>query len=674
MKNFAVIGRNFVVDSFLESCAECADVHLLAVYSRREDTARTYAEKHGAERIYTDLSALAADPDIDFVYIASPNACHEAQAVALLEGGKHVLVEKPAAPDREGFARMCAAADKNHRVLMEAMMPAHLPALDVIRKFLQEIAPVRFADFSYCQYSSRYDKFKNGIIENAFDPTLGNGALMDIGIYCVHMLTNLFGMPQEVDGSCLFLDGSIDGCGTVTVKYPHLLARLTYSKITDGKLPCEIQGEKGCIHIDCMSRPHKVTLLRRDGSQEVYETENTHTDMYYELCDFLSCINGASAAPFRRVTDLSLAVTDLARAKMGVDFQKHKTEESTMKKKAGYAVVGLGVGVNHVKAAANSERADLIAVCDLIQEKLDKISAEYPGTLTYLDFDEMLKNPDIDIVSICVPSGMHADLAVRALEAGKNVLVEKPIDITVEAAMRIEEARVRTGKKAGVIHQNRNNADMAPILDAVRSGRLGDLFYGDFEVKWFRTQEYYDNGGWRGTWEMDGGGSLMNQAVHTVDLMQWIMGDVKSVTSKAGIYNHKIETEDFTASLIEFKSGAVATFVSTTCAYPGLNTGIKVYGTKGSIEADGDTLLLWKIQGAEEGEEAKMLETYAGNSSAAALDPTLCTGHASMVEDMIAAVLDDRDPQILPLEAIKSVRIVNAVYESAKTGKPVIFD
>ena len=343
-------------------------------------------------------------------------------------------------------------------------------------------------------------------------------------------------------------------------------------------------------------------------------------------------------------------------------------------KKAGYAVVGLGVGMRHVEAAANSERANLVAVCDLIQEKLDKVTEQFPGTLTYLDFDEMLKNPDIDIVSICVPSGMHADLAVRALEAGKHVLVEKPIDITVDAAMRIEEARVRTGKKAGVIHQNRNNADMAPILDAVRSGRIGDLFYGDFEVKWFRTQEYYDKGGWRGTWEMDGGGSLMNQAVHTVDLMQWIMGDVKSVTSKVGIYNHKIETEDFTASLIEFKSGAVATFVSTTCAYPGLNTGIKVYGTKGSIEANGDTLLLWKIDGAEDDEEAKMLETYSGNSAAAALDPTLCTGHASMVEDMIAAVLDDRDPQILPMEAIKSVRIVNAVYESAKTGKPVIFD
>lgn len=165
---------------------------------------------------------------------------------------------------------------------------------------------------------------------------------------------------------------------------------------------------------------------------------------------------------------------------------------------------------------------------------------------------------------------MHADFAVKAMEAGKHVLVEKPIDITVEAAMKIEEARVRTGLKAGVIHQNRNNADMKPIREAIQSGKIGSVIYGDFEVKWYRTQEYYDNGGWRGTWEMDGGGSLMNQAVHTVDLMQWLMGDVESVTSQIGIYGHRIETEDFTASLIKFKSGAVATFVSTTCAYPGL--------------------------------------------------------------------------------------------------------
>ncbi len=344
-----------------------------------------------------------------------------------------------------------------------------------------------------------------------------------------------------------------------------------------------------------------------------------------------------------------------------------------MVKKIGYAVVGLGVGRSHVKAAAASEHADLIAVCDLIPEKLEKCKADYPYILTYTDFAEMLKNPDIDIVSIAVPSGDHAKLAIEAMEAGKNVLIEKPIDITVAAALSIEEARKRTGMTAGVVHQNRNNANMKPMMEALARGDFGNIFYGDFEVKWYRTQKYYDDGGWRGTWEMDGGGSLMNQAVHTVDLMQWIMGDVESVTSQIGIYAHKIDTEDFTASLIKFKSGAVATFVSTTNAYEVGVTAIKVYGTKGSIECNGDTVQLWRREGAPEDEEEYMLKNYSGNSAAAALDPTLCTGHTSMVEDIIAAVRDKRDPQIVPLEAVKSVRIVNAVYESAKTGKTITF-
>ncbi len=345
-----------------------------------------------------------------------------------------------------------------------------------------------------------------------------------------------------------------------------------------------------------------------------------------------------------------------------------------MGRKVGYAVVGLGVGMRHAEAAAKSNNAKLVAVCDLKQEKLDKINELYPETLTFTDFDEMLKDPDIEAVSIAVPSGMHADFAIKAMRAGKNVLIEKPIDITVEAALRIEEVRKETGMKAGVVHQNRYNLDMTPMYDAVVSGKIGKVLFGDFAVKWHRTQEYYDNGGWRGTWEMDGGGSLMNQAVHTVDLMQWLMNsEVESVTSHMAIYNHKIETEDFTASLIKFKSGAIATFISTTCAYPGISTDIKVYGTNGSMEADQDKLKLWKFRDAPENEEKEMLEKYAGNGSAAALDPTLCLGHSYVVEDMINAVLEDRDPSIVPMEAIKSVRIVNAVYESAKTGKTVYF-
>jgi len=343
-------------------------------------------------------------------------------------------------------------------------------------------------------------------------------------------------------------------------------------------------------------------------------------------------------------------------------------------RKIGYAVTGLGVGRSHAKAALNSKNGKLIAVCDLLPEKLERAKADYGDILTYTDFDEMLKNPDIEIVSICLPSGMHAEFAVRALEAGKNVLVEKPVDITVEAAQKIEDARIRTGLKAGVIHQNRFNACMKPMKEAIDSGRMGKIFLGTFAVKWYRTQSYYDNGGWRGTWGMDGGGSLMNQAIHTVDLMQWLMGDVESVTSQMGIYNHEIETEDMTASLVKFKNGAAATFVSTTCAYPGLSTDIQVYGTKGSIEVDGDKLKLWRIEGEDTDEGKSMIDLYgSGNGNATSLDPTLVVGHATQVEDIIDSVLFDRDPLIVPSDAIKSVRIANAIYESARTGKTICF-
>lgn len=347
--------------------------------------------------------------------------------------------------------------------------------------------------------------------------------------------------------------------------------------------------------------------------------------------------------------------------------------------KIGYAVVGLGIGRAHMDAAAASERAELVAVCDLIEKKLESAKKKYPYVLTYTDFDEMIENTDIDIVSICLPSSMHAEYACRAMAKGKHVLIEKPIDITPEAAQRIEDARVKYGRVAAVVHQNRYNAPMDPIKDAIDAGRLGKIAVATFGVKWYREQSYYENS-WHGTWEVDGGGSLMNQAVHTVDLMQWLMGKVKSVSSVINICNHDIETEDVTASVITFESGAVATFVSTTCAYPGISTEISLYGTKGSVEADADLLKTWKLVSVdddvdEEDEEEEMLAKYGrGNGYLKAEDPSLRFGHEAVVEDVISAVLDGHDPRIMPLEAIKSVRIVDAIYRSAKTGQTVYLD
>ncbi len=340
--------------------------------------------------------------------------------------------------------------------------------------------------------------------------------------------------------------------------------------------------------------------------------------------------------------------------------------------KLGYAVVGLGIGMAHVDAALANPNCELIAVCDLITEKMTQVQAKKSDVQMYVDYQKMLDHPEIDIVSICVPSGMHAAFAVAALEAGKHILCEKPIELTVERAMPIEAARLRTGKKAGIVFQNRNNACMRPMKEAIDTGRLGRIYLGTFSVKWYRDDAYYE--GWHGTWDMDGGGSLINQSVHTVDLMQWLMGDVESVTSEMRIVDHSIETEDMTASLIRFKSGAVATFVSTTCAYPGICTAIQVYGTGGSVEADGDSLTAWKLRDADdEDEEEDMLERYGqGNRMAAIMDPTMVAGHQSMVDDIIDAVRLDRDPQVLPCEAMKAVRIINAVYESARTGKTVV--
>ena len=341
--------------------------------------------------------------------------------------------------------------------------------------------------------------------------------------------------------------------------------------------------------------------------------------------------------------------------------------------KIGYAVLGLGVGMAHVEAALDYEKCELVAVCDIAPEKLKKVTDAHPEVTPYLDFEDLIKDERVDIISVCLPSGMHADYAVRAMEAGKHVLIEKPMDIVPSQVLRIEEARKRTGKKVGGIYQNRNNAVMKPLKEAIDSGKLGKLFLGTFAVKWLREKAYFEGvHSWHGTWAMDGGGSLINQAVHTLDIMQWLMGKPVSVTSRMSVNDHDIESEDLTASVFTFENGATATFVSTTCCYPGLSTDIQVYGTDGSVEIDGDKLKLWKVKGYDECDEEDMLDRYGrGNRIACAYEPGTKYGHATQVEDIVDAVLEDRDPQIMPMEAIKAVKLIEAVYTSARTGKTV---
>ena len=368
-----------------------------------------------------------------------------------------------------------------------------------------------------------------------------------------------------------------------------------------------------------------------------------------------------------------------------------------MEKKLGYGVLGLGIGRHHANAAFKLEGCDLIAVCDRRPDRLEKHKREYPDLYlpadqrsegasktnpvikVYTDYEEMLKDPAIDIVSIATPSGTHAEYVCQALRAGKHVLCEKPIDVTLEAAQKIVDCMNETGKKVACVFQNRRIPSVLAMKKAIDDGRLGKIFAGEFRVNWYRTDDYFADGGWRGTWALDGGGSLMNQAVHTVDLMQWMMGDVHSVRSVMGLYNHNIETEDMTKSIVTFKNGAVATFTSTTCAYPGLSTDYCVHGTEGTIEIDAGVVKVWKLKNesdeAMNAEEEAMMDKETMKNKAAAADPNLVQGHPFHVKDIVEAVRDDRDPYVGPVEAMRALRIILAVYESAKNGgKEIILD
>lgn len=341
-----------------------------------------------------------------------------------------------------------------------------------------------------------------------------------------------------------------------------------------------------------------------------------------------------------------------------------------------YGVLGLGIGMAHVAAAASSKKCLLCAVADLDEARRANFSDEYPDVPTYATLEEMLAAEKLDAVSICLPTGMHADYAIRAMDAGCHVLVEKPIDVTVEKALPVIDAAKKTGKKCGVVFQNRYNFGLDPVYEGLKNGTLRNIHLGTFAVKWYRDDAYYAaNGGWRGTWEMDGGGSLMNQSIHTVDLMLGLMGKPKSIYSQMRLCQHGIDSEDLTVSTLTFESGAVATFTSTTCAYPGICTEISLTCENGSISLDGDKLTLWKLKNSTPEDEAAILARYSvGNRKAQKLCRGRLFGHKRVVDDFCAAILEDKEPAVTVEESLLPLRVICAAYESAKSGKTIFFD
>ncbi|HHY98288.1 MAG TPA: Gfo/Idh/MocA family oxidoreductase [Firmicutes bacterium] len=340
----------------------------------------------------------------------------------------------------------------------------------------------------------------------------------------------------------------------------------------------------------------------------------------------------------------------------------------------GYAVIGLGIGKLHAKCASQAENCKLVAVCDIDEARLHSVAEEL-GCEAYTDYKKMLERDDIDVVSVCTPSGMHADIAIDVASAGKHVFCEKPLDIKLERIDAMIRACRENGVMLGAVFQNRMAPANRKIRETVASGRLGRLITGNAQVKWYRTQEYYDAGGWRGTWAMDGGGSLMNQSIHTIDLFQWFMGPVKSVFAKTGIFAHKIETEDLGVALVTFKNGAVGTIIGTTCAYPGLDTTVQIHGENGSIYMTNNRIVTWRIKGErEKEEEQEVLSQYGtGGGASGSADPGGIGSnlHFIQIQDMVNAIREGRRPMIMGEEGRDAVRIILAIYESARTGREI---
>ncbi|WP_175638213.1 Gfo/Idh/MocA family protein [Metabacillus schmidteae] len=291
MVRFGIIGTNWITERFLEAASKIEDFKLTAVYSRTSEKAGEFASKFGAEYTYTDLNEFVSSPEFDAVYIASPNSLHASQAIFCMQNGKHVICEKPMASNADEVSKMIAAAKENNVVLMEALKTTQLPNFLAIKENLHKIGKVRRYFASYCQYSSRYDKYKEGTVLNAFKPEFSNGSLMDIGIYCVYPAVALFGEPKEVKASSYMLESGVDGEGSLLLTYDEMDAVIMYSKITNSYVPSEIQGENGSIIIDKIHTPESVKIQYKDGTVEDITREQVSESMYYEAKEFISLVS-----------------------------------------------------------------------------------------------------------------------------------------------------------------------------------------------------------------------------------------------------------------------------------------------------------------------------------------------------------------------------------------------
>lgn len=340
----------------------------------------------------------------------------------------------------------------------------------------------------------------------------------------------------------------------------------------------------------------------------------------------------------------------------------------------GFAIVGAGV-IGTVHAEALDGLGTLVAVVDTDLTRAQKLADRFGAPVATTDLDAVLARTDVDAVSICTPSGLHADGAVAALDAGKHVVIEKPLEITLAAADRIVAAERRSGRTVAVVSQHRFDASTEKVLGSVAAGHLGVITSAIASHAWWRGQSYYDSGAWRGTWALDGGGAIMNQTVHTIDLLIAVCGRPVEVFGYTACLAHeRIEVEDTAVAVVKFASGALGMIHGTTAAYPGLEAGLRVFGSKGSAVISNDELVfVHENPGAAP--EIAMSQDGANQVTADyALEPEdrpLGRAHRRQLADFVEAVTSGRAPRVGTAEARTALAVILALYESAAAGAPV---
>jgi UDP-N-acetyl-2-amino-2-deoxyglucuronate dehydrogenase len=340
----------------------------------------------------------------------------------------------------------------------------------------------------------------------------------------------------------------------------------------------------------------------------------------------------------------------------------------------GFAIVGTGmIAGYHAQAVARTPGARLVGVVSRSPERGAAFAAKHSIPVVTATVEEMVARTEVQVINVTTPSGAHLDPALAAIRAGRHVIVEKPLETTPARCDEIIAAADAAGVKVAAIFQGRFGAGAQQVKSAIEAGRLGRLVLASAYVKWHRTAEYYHTA-WKGTWKLDGGGALMNQAIHGVDLLQWLAGLPVEVTGRFTRRVHTgIQADDTTVATLQYADGALGTIEASTALWPGWSRRIELCGEHGSIALEDDAIVKWDFAKPEPGDEVirgaqrdNALGSGAGNPAGISI-----AGHLRQIGDLVEAVQQGRAPAIDAREGRKAVALVHAIYESAKSGKAV---